>query len=89
MATGDIRVLSLHLVCEKDYGGNTLKRRIGKFFSALRLSGAPQPVIGNKAFRKYLKEELVPPADKEAVRLIEEGPDWTVGEGEVKVSIRF
>lgn len=109
----------------KDYGKNTLKRRIGRFFSTLRLSGAPQPVIGNKAFRKYLKEELARPADKacaevegkvtvvfevdsngrpvnvtikkslcpsadqEAVRLIEEGPDWTVGEGEVKVNIRF
>lgn len=28
-------------------------------------------------------------ADKEAIRLIEEGPDWTIGDEPVEVSIRF
>ena len=93
--------------------------------SMLRISGASQPEIGNKAFRQYLKENLVhptdtlclhtkgkvvlnfrvdsngrptdiqvkkslcPSADKEAIRLIEEGPDWVKGDKEAKITIRF
>lgn len=92
---------------------------------SLKMSGTPQPSIGRKAFRRYLKENLVHPsdkecarakgkviltfrvdkdgrpesisvkkglcasADKEAIRLIEEGPDWTIGDEPVEVSIRF
>lgn len=92
---------------------------------SLKMSGTPQPSIGRKAFRRYLKENLVHPsdkecarakgkviltfrvdkdgrpesisvkkglcasADKEAIRLIEEGPDWTIGDESVEVSIRF
>lgn len=100
--------------------------RIGSaIVSALKLSGAPQPENGNKAFRQYIKENLVhptddscthvkgkvvlvfqvgsdgrpdsirvkkslcPSADEEAIRLIEEGPDWTVGDKEAKVTIKF
>lgn len=85
----------------------------------------PRPVIGRKAYRKYLKknlnrpvdeecarvkgeviltfhvneegrpvdikvqESLCPSADKEAVRLVREGPQWTVGEKEVTLEIQF
>lgn len=85
----------------------------------------PQPVIGKKAFKKYLANNLIPPtdeeckgikgkitvffhvnekgrpydiytkkslcttADKEAIRLIEQGPDWTLGEKEISVDIVF
>lgn len=85
----------------------------------------PQPVIGNRAYKKYLKEHLVrptddeckdikgkvtvlfhigndgkpynftikkalcPSADKEAIRLIEEGPLWTTGNKEVSITIKF
>ncbi len=85
----------------------------------------PRPVIGRKAYRKYLKknlnrptdeectqvkgeviltfhvneegrpvdikvqESLCPSADKEAVRLVREGPQWTVGGKEVTLEIQF
>lgn len=85
----------------------------------------PQPLIGKKAYRKYMrknmvrpaddecakvegevvltfhvdekgrpvnimvKESLCPSADKEAVRLINEGPDWTIGGKEVTMSVKF
>lgn len=88
-------------------------------------SDIPQPVIGQKAFKQYLKNHLIHPsngecahvkgkvlltfwinkkgrpvsisvkkslcatADKEAIRLINEGPDWTLGNEQVEVSIRF
>lgn len=105
---------------------NSRIRKIGTaIVSALKLSGAPQPEIGNKAFRQYIKENLVhptdascahangkvvlvfqvgsngrpdsirvkkslcPSADEEAIRLIEEGPDWTVGDKEAKATIKF
>lgn len=93
--------------------------------AALKIPGKPQPTIGWKAFRKYLKENLsrptdaecarvkgkvvltfgvskegrpeditvkeslCPSADVEAILLIEGGPDWTVGEEPVEVSIKF
>lgn len=85
----------------------------------------PQPVIGEKAYREYLKKELIHPqdslckgvsgtvvvefhinekgrpvdlkvkqslcesADKEALRLIEKGPDWQVDTAKVFVPIFF
>lgn len=85
----------------------------------------PQPLIGKKAYRKYLRKNLIrpvddecaqatgevvltfhvnesgrpfdikvktglcPSADKEAVRLLEEGPDWTIGSKEVTLNIKF
>lgn len=85
----------------------------------------PEPVIGMKEYKKYLKEKLIrptdndcagikgkvtitffvnengrpcnlsiekglcPSADKEAIRLIEEGPDWTHGSKRVSVTIKF
>lgn len=85
----------------------------------------PQPLIGKKAYRKYLRKNLIrpvddecaqvigevvltfhvnesgrpfdikvktglcPSADKEAVRLVEAGPDWTTGSKEVTLVIRF
>lgn len=86
---------------------------------------APRPVIGEEAFREYLKKELVHPqdsackgitgtvliefhineqgrptnltvkqslcesADKEALRLIEKGPDWKGDTGAVTVPVVF
>lgn len=85
----------------------------------------PQPVIGEKAYREYLKKELIHPqdslckgvsgtvvvefhinekgrpvdlkvkrslcksADKEAIRLIEKGPDWQVDTATVFVPVVF
>ena len=105
--------------------GSQPKSRVTGAITSLKMSGTPQPSIGRKAFRRYLKENLVHPsdkecarakgkviltfrvdkdgrpesisvkkglcasADKEAIRLIEEGPDWTIGDEPVEVSIRF
>ena len=85
----------------------------------------PEPVIGQKAYEKYLRENVIKPvdgecarvkgkvqvrfsvdtngkpcnmavthklcdaADREAMRLILEGCDWTQGNTEVTVSVRF
>lgn len=85
----------------------------------------PVPVIGFKAYKKYLKKNMIRPtneecaklkgevvltfhvdkkgrpvnikiknslcasADKEAIRLVEEGPDWIVGNKEVALNIKF
>ena len=105
--------------------GSQPKSSVTGAIMSLKMSGTPQPSIGRKAFRRYLKENLVHPsdkecarakgkviltfrvdkdgrpesisvkkglcasADKEAIRLIEEGPDWTIGDDSVEVSIRF
>lgn len=105
--------------------GSQPKSSVTGAIMSLKMSGTPQPSIGRKAFRRYLKENLVYPsdkecarakgkviltfrvdkdgrpesisvkkglcasADKEAIRLIEEGPDWTIGDESVEVSIRF
>ena len=105
--------------------GSQPKSSVTGAIMSLKMSGTPQPSIGRKAFRRYLKEDLVHPsdkecarakgkviltfrvekdgrpesisvkkglcasADKEAIRLIEEGPDWTIGDEPVEVSIRF
>lgn len=85
----------------------------------------PEPVIGMRKYRKYLKENLIRPTDKacadaegkvvltflvdakgrpyqievkdslcescdkEAIRLVQEGPDWTIGNQSVEVTIKF
>jgi len=85
----------------------------------------PEPLIGNKEYKKYLETNLVRPDntdcekvtgkvvlefyinssgrpvnisvkkslcdsyDKEAIRLVEEGPDWTLGTARVKVEVKF
>lgn len=85
----------------------------------------PRPVIGERAYRRYLKKNLnrptdkecervkgkviltfyvndegrpidikvqgslCPSVDKEAIRLVQEGPQWTVGGGEVTLEIQF
>ena len=85
----------------------------------------PQPVIGKRSYQKYLKENLVRPADekcaqvkgkvvltflvnkegrpfsikvkeslcessdKEAIRLIQEGPDWIYGNKSVEITVKF
>lgn len=36
-----------------------------------------------------IKESLCPTADNEAIRLIKEGPNWTLGEDEVSFTVRF
>lgn len=105
--------------------GSQPKSSVTGAIMSLKMSGTPQPSIGRKAFRRYLKENLVHPsdkecarakgkviltfrvdkdgrpesisvkkglcasADKEAIRLIEEGPDWTIGDEPVEVSICF
>jgi outer membrane biosynthesis protein TonB len=84
-----------------------------------------EPVIGRKAYKKYLKENIIKPqsegckgkkgkvklkfsinrggrpmnirvekslcpeADEEAIRLIEQGSDWTVGDREVEIDVKF
>jgi hypothetical protein len=108
--------------------GKTNKKVITGATSTVKaetLSQMPQPVIGNKAYKKYLKKELqhfvvedceqkhgkvilvfhvndkgrpfdiqvmqslCPSADKEAIRLVEKGADWTMGDKEVKMKIKF
>ena len=85
----------------------------------------PKPVIGMRKYKKYLKENLIPPtdetcsgmkgaiiltfsvnkkgrpndvkvkkglcesADKEAIRLILDGPDWTYGNTSAEVTVKF
>lgn len=85
----------------------------------------PQPLMGKKAYRKYLRKSMIrpideacaqargevvltfhvnengrpfgikvktglcPSADKEAVRLVEDGPDWTTGGKEVTLTVKF
>jgi hypothetical protein len=85
----------------------------------------PQPVIGKKKYKKYLKENVVmpqsedckgkkgvvkltfstdatgrpvnirvkkslcPEADREAIRLLEQGPVWTSGDREVEIEVKF
>ena len=85
----------------------------------------PVPVIGFKAYKKYLKKNRIRPtdeecakvkgevvltfrvdkkgrpvnikiknslcasADKEAIRLVEDGPDWLAGDKEVTLNIKF
>jgi hypothetical protein len=85
----------------------------------------PKPVIGNNDYEKYLKsnviipadsncknvkgkvtlsfyvdengrpvrmnvkQSLCPAADEEAIRLIQEGPDWTTGSSEVEIEVKF
>ena len=85
----------------------------------------PQPVIGKRSYQKYLKENLVRPADekcaqvkgkvvltflvnkegrpfyikvkeslcesadKEAIRLIQDGPDWIYGNKLAEVTVKF
>ena len=85
----------------------------------------PHPVIGNRSYQKYLKENLVRPADekcaqvkgkvvltflvnkegrpfyikvkeslcesadKEAIRLIQEGPDWINRNKKAEVTVKF
>lgn len=88
-------------------------------------AGTPEPVIGMRKYKKYLKENLIRPTDKacadvkgkvvltflidakgrpyqieikeslcdscdkEAIRLVQEGPDWTIGNQSVEVTIKF
>lgn len=85
----------------------------------------PQPMIGARKYRKYLKENLIRPTDeacaqakgkvvltflvnregrpyyikvkqslcescdKEAIRLLEEGPDWTYGNQPGEITVKF
>lgn len=88
-------------------------------------AGTPEPVIGMRKYKKYLKENLIRPTDKscadvkgkvvvtflidakgrpyqievkeslcdscdkEAIRLVKEGPDWTIGNQSVEVTVKF
>lgn len=106
------------------YGKQKKSSRVGSVATVESLT-MPQPVIGKKAYRKYLKANLVhpedeecahmkgevvlafhvdgegrpvhikiqnslcPSADKEAMRLVREGPQWTVGGKEVVLHIQF
>jgi outer membrane biosynthesis protein TonB len=36
-----------------------------------------------------VKKSLCPEADREAIRLIEQGPDWTQGDKEVEIKVKF
>lgn len=85
----------------------------------------PEPVVGMKKYKKYLKEKLIQPkdeacaaekgkvvltflvdrkgrpfnirvkqslcesSDKEAIRLVQEGPDWTYGNQVVEITVKF
>lgn len=48
--------------------GSQSKGSITGAVASLKMSGTPQPTIGRKAFRKYLKESLVHPSDKDCAR---------------------
>jgi TonB family protein len=88
-------------------------------------NSTPEPIIGKKEYKKYLKENIIipqsedckgkkgkvtlkfmidlngrptnirvkkslcPEADKEAIRLIEQGPGWTVSNKDVEIKVRF
>lgn len=105
--------------------GNRRKPDLTGAVVAVEQLTLPQPLIGKKAYRKYLRKNMIPPideacaqargevvltfhvdesgrpfdikvkaglcpsADKEAVRLVEEGPDWTIGSKEVTLSVKF
>ena len=58
-------------------------RAKGKVILTFRVDkeGRPQDIT--------VKKGLCASADEEAIRLIEEGPDWTMGEEPVEISIRF
>lgn len=115
---------ALNEVVVVGYGRQKKSSRVGAVATVGQLT-MPQPVVGKKAYRKYLKANLVypedeecarvkgevvlafhvdekgrpvhikiqnslcPSADKEAVRLVREGPQWTVGEKEVVLQIQF
>lgn len=106
------------------YGDQTRKSTTGAV-AASKKTETPQPIIGWKAYRKYLKENLqhptdaeckqakgkavltfrvnkagrpenitvkislCPSADKEAVKLIERGSNWTTGGNPVEITIKF
>lgn len=89
------------------------------------IKSTPKPLIGEKAYRSYLKnstirlldptgkkikgkvvvefhvrnegrpeditirKSLCEPADREAIRLIQEGPDWSTGTEKASVTIKF
>jgi TonB family protein len=36
-----------------------------------------------------IQKSLCPSADREAIRLIQEGPDWTPGSKTVKITVQF
>lgn len=105
--------------------GSTKKPDLTGAVVAVEQLTLPQPLIGKKAYRKYLRKNMIrpideacaqargevvltfhvnesgrpfdikvktglcPSADKEAVRLVEEGPDWTTGSKEVTLSVQF
>lgn len=105
--------------------GTQKKQDLTGSVSVVKLAGTPQPVVGKRAYRKYLKKNLAHPTDsactrkkgkvqlsfsidkhgrpenilvkksfcpsasQEAIRLIEEGPNWTVREDTVSITIQF
>lgn len=105
--------------------GKREKANLTGAVAQVELLTLPQPLIGKKAYQKYIrknmvrpadeecakvkgevvltfhvdvngrpvdikvKESLCPSADKEAVRLVNEGPDWTIGVKEVTWSVKF
>ncbi|MDR0660729.1 MAG: carboxypeptidase-like regulatory domain-containing protein [Prevotellaceae bacterium] len=42
-----------------------------------------------RPYNIQVKRSLCPSADREAIRLIEEGGNWTTGDGEVRINVRF
>ena len=110
----------LHETVVTAYGSS--KKQASK---KIETTQTPKPVIGKKAYKDYLKKELLRPTgdecskvkgkvsllfyidihgrpygiivekslcpslDEEAIRLIKEGPDWTIGDKEVKMEIQF
>lgn len=65
-----------------DYNKDCARAK-GKVILTFRVDkeGRPQDIT--------VKKGLCASADEEAIRLIEEGPDWTMGEEPVEISIRF
>jgi hypothetical protein len=55
----------------------------GKVTLSFRVDGNGRP------FGMNVKQSLCPTADEEAIRLIKEGPDWTIGSNEVEIEVKF
>ncbi|WP_455586712.1 energy transducer TonB [Bacteroides sp.] len=119
-ASGDM----LNEVVVVGYGSQRKPTMTGSVATVEQLT-TPQPTVGKRFYKRYLKKKMVrpadgecanvkgevvltfhvdkkgrpidikvknslcPSADEEAVRLVKEGPDWTLGSEEVTLSVKF
>lgn len=72
--------LKKNIICPLDSAGKKIK---GKVLVEFEVDSTGKP----KNFS--IKESLCESADKEATRLIKEGPTWSNGTGKVSVTVKF